>query len=161
MTDALRHPGLGGRLNLLLSEPDDPVASWATDMPRLLEPLGIRSLRACTGREAADYIRREPIHIAVVDLAIPLDDAGPVGASAEPGGMRVLQLLGRLETPPPTVVVRKRRSPREAARQLTDALHAGAFSVVDRPVNIETMLETMRRILRRFYADAWPTPPTG
>ncbi len=127
-------------------------------MPRLLEPLGIRSLRAQTGCEAAAYIKSQPIHIAVVDLSIPLDECAGTRVRVEPGGIRILQLLARLQTPPPTVVVRKRRTTRESIRQLGDALHAGAFAVVDRPVDLEIMLETMRRVLRRFYADAWPDP---
>ena len=35
-------------------------------------------------------------------------------------------------------------------------IQQGAFAVLDRPIEIESMLEVMRRILRRHYADVWP-----
>lgn len=156
MIDARPQPARPGRLNLLLSESDAHDVGWAEQMPRLLEPLGISALHARSVREAARYIELEPIHIAVVDIAIPLDEFGHPRLREEPAGTRVLHLLARLDSPPPTVLVRDRRAPRESARQLCDALLAGAFAVIDRPVNLEVMLETMRRAVRRFYADAWP-----
>ncbi len=157
--DARSQSGRLGRLNLLLSEPQEPAPTWAQQMPRLLEPLGISALLARNVREAARFIQVEPIHIAVVDMSIPLDEAGHPRLQTEPAGTRVLHLLARLDSPPPTVLVRDRRAPRESARQLCDALQAGAFAVIDRPVNLEILLETMRRAVRRFYADAWPDSP--
>jgi DNA-binding response OmpR family regulator len=131
-------------------------------LPRLLEPMGIRSVVASTGEEAADIIRTVSIHVAVVDLAVPLcrfdgQDARQPSAATAPGGPRILQLLRRLDQPPPTVVVRPPQpSVRESSRTLTDALREGAFAVLDRPIHLETMLEVMRRILRRHYAGQWP-----
>jgi CheY-like chemotaxis protein len=159
MIDVRSQPAGPSRLNLLLSETEEPGMTWARQMPRLLEPLGISALRARNVREAARHIEIGPIHLAVVDISMPLDEAGHPRQQAEPAGLRVLQLLTRLDSPPPTVLVRERRAPREAARQLCDALQAGAFAVIDRPVNLEVMLETMRRAVRRFYADAWPQTP--
>jgi CheY-like chemotaxis protein len=150
-------PGEAHRLNLLLS-----CARWRHDaaleqLPHLLGPLGIRSLSASSGEEAADLIRSFQVHIAVVDLSIPLqrDDNAP--AARQEAGPRVLQLLRRLDQPPPTGVVRPAQpASREAARSLTQALREGAFAVLDRPVRLESMLEVLRRILHRHYADCWP-----
>jgi hypothetical protein len=97
------------------------------------------------------------IHIAVVDLSIPLRRGE---GAAVPGGDRILQLLRRLDEPPPTVVVRPPQpAARESARGLGEALRGGAFAVLDRPVHLETMLEVMRRVLRRHYAGHWPDAP--
>ena len=116
--------------------------------------VGNYSIRVTTGEGAARVISDHPIHIAVVDLTIPLVPDGP----ARPGGSRILQLLRRLDQPPPTVVVRPRQPvARDSARGLAAALREGAFAVIDRPLHLETMLEVMRRILRRHYADGWPT----
>jgi DNA-binding response OmpR family regulator len=116
--------------------------------------MGISSYNADSGEEAADIIRRIAIHIAIVDLDIPLNRTCPTGSA---GGGRILQILRRLETPPPTVIVRPPQLvARESARGLSEALRQGAFAVLDRPVNLETMLETMRRVLRRHYAGFWP-----
>jgi len=45
---------------------------------------------------------------------------------------------------------------RESARSLSAALREGAFAVLDRPIDLEMILEVMRRILRKHYADVWP-----
>jgi hypothetical protein len=36
-------------------------------------------------------------------------------------------------------------------------LAEGAFAVLDRPFPVESLLETLRRILQRHYAGTWPT----
>ncbi len=145
-----------GRLNLLLTYAGWQEDSWADRLPRLLEPMGVRAWRAGSGDEASRLIRSVPVHIAVVDLALPLHCEATPGSAGEEGGRRILDLLARLEQPPPTVVVKRRLTRREDARQLASALSAGAFAVLDQPVHIETALEVMRRVLARHYADRWP-----
>ena len=150
------------RLNLLLTYGGWRERSFAEQLPRLLAPMGIQSLRAESGEEAEQVIRTYPVHIAVVDLTIPLrkleEPAAAVPTGMSPGGARMLQLLRRLENHPPTVVIRPPvPSPRESARSLVQSLREGAFAVLDRPVDLEHMLDVMRRILSRYYADLWPT----
>jgi CheY-like chemotaxis protein len=158
------------RLNLLLSHAPAARHEAATFhlLPPLLSPMGIRTIEVESGEDAAEAIRTQPIHIAVIDFAVPLARHQPAPPSAPavaagggpgaPGGARVLQLLRRLQQPPPTVIVRPpQHSFREHARSLSDALREGAFAVLDRPVNIEMMLEVMRRILHRHYAGHWPS----
>jgi CheY-like chemotaxis protein len=118
--------------------------------------MGIHSIRVESGDEAAEVITSRPIHIAVVDLEIPLHRRERDVAWGA-GGARMLQLLRRLEQPPPTVVVRSPQvALRDDVRGLLSALREGAFAVLDRPLELETLLEVMRRILRRYYADLWP-----
>lgn len=150
------------RLNLLLSYGGWRQENAIDQLPRLLTPMGISSIRVNSGEEASEIIQSTPIHIAVVDLAIPLHRKDDTGHRPEtPGGSRILQLLRRLSQPPPTVVVRPPQSAaRESQRTLSDALREGAFAVLDRPISLETMLEVMRRILKRYYADNWP-PTNG
>lgn len=136
-----------------------PVAwrdeSWADALPRLLEPMGVQTWRVRSGREASRLIQTVPMHMAMVDLSLPLDEGEP-GPGIPEGGPRLLELLGRLASPPPTVVVKHGRSEREDARTLSTVLGAGAFAVLERPVHLETALEVMRRILCRCYAGRWP-----
>ncbi len=142
------------RLNLLLT-----CGSWRQDspilqLPRLLGPFGIRSLTAQNGEEAVQMIETSDIHIAIVDLAIPLKDGS---SDKRPGGERVLQLLRRLNPQPPTIVIRPQQtSARENARSLARSLQEGAFTVVDRPAMIETLLDALHRALRKHYSDRWP-----
>jgi hypothetical protein len=156
-------PGAGGRLNLLLSYAGWQPESWADRLPRLLAPMGIRTHRAQNGREASTVIQRTCIHIAVVDLGLPLDEeraeAEAPDAPPPEGGSRLLELLARLAAPPPTVVVKRSRTLRDDGREIAAALRAGAFAVVDRPRDpgvVEIMLEVMRRCLLRFYRGQWP-----
>ena len=153
--------GFGSRLNLLLSSSGWRNQAWTEGLPRLLEPMGVRSWFAHSGREAADVIRKMPVHIAVVDLALPLD--APAGGDETPdegleeGGERLLELLARLDCPPPTLVVKRKRTLREDARSLHRALSAGVFAVLEPPVEIETILKAMHRVLDRHYCGRWPT----
>ena len=142
------------RLNLLLT-----CGSWRQDspilqLPRLLDPFGIRSLTAKNGEEAVQMIENSDIHIAIVDLAIPLQKDS---VDRRPGGERVLQLLRRLDPHPPTIVIRpKQTSTRENTRSLARSLQEGAFTVVDRPAMLETLLDALQRALRKHYAGRWP-----
>ncbi|MFM9995182.1 MAG: hypothetical protein ACKVU4_05210 [Phycisphaerales bacterium] len=160
------------RLNLLLSYAGWQVESWADRLPTLLEPMGIRSHRATNGRQATEVIRAYPIHIAVVDLGLPLerptptlarrdpgDEAADESAPWEEGGTRLLEVLSRLTAPPPTVIVKRATTRRDESREIAAALRAGAFAVIDRPRepgDLELLLEVLRRALRRFYHDRWP-----
>ena len=162
------------RLNLLLSYAGWQPDSWADRLPVLLEPLGIRTLRVCSARHASDIIRFTPVHIAVVDLGLPLEDSGTGGAGAPPAGQpgrlppiappeeagpRLLDLLSRLSAPPPTLVIKRSRTHRDDSREIAAALRAGAFAVLDRPESsrdVETLLDSLRRCLIRYYQGRWP-----
>ena len=147
------------RLNLLLSFSGWQRESWADRLPTLLKHMGITALRADTGKHATEVIQTHPIHIAVVDLGLPLDLRDETG-SAEEGGLRLLDVLRRLQPAPPTVVVKRGRSHRDDTRELNAALHTGAFAVIDRPATtrgLETMLDVLARALSRYYKGRWPT----
>jgi len=144
-------PATSKRLQLMLSYGGWEQENFADQLPRLLEPMGIDCLKVDSADEATTVLKTAPIHIAVIDLRIPLDRQG-----VEPAGPRVLQLLRRIETPPPTVVVRPRQATlRGSTRGLSTALREGAYTVMDGPVQIEPMLDVLRRIIRRHYADHW------
>ena len=147
----------GNRLNLLLSWGGWQNESWVDRLPALLEPMGVHYLRVRTAREAERAIRTNPVHIAVVDLGLPLDSTPTTPAPSEEAGPRVLELLRRLESPPPTVVVQRPRSARDASRHMSHALRCDAFAVVDRAAaDVELMLKVLQRCLQRFYHGRWP-----
>lgn len=148
----------GGRLNLLLSCAGWQTAPWIDTLPLLLEPMGVVSHRASTGREASRLIEQTRIHIAVVDLGLPLDCGADEKDAAE-GGPRLIELLSRLAVPPPTVIVKRSRSHRDDCREISAALRHGAFAVVDRPKAVEdlnVLLDVLRRCLVRHYDGQWP-----
>lgn len=156
----------GGRLNLLLSYAGWQAESWADALPRMLEPMGVRSHRAQDGRQATKVIQSTPIHIAVVDLGLPLEATGDPVADASASapdldecGPKLLEMLARGERPPPTIAVKRARSARDDAREMGIALRLGVFAVVDRPrhaSDVDVLLEVLRRALGRYYQGRWP-----
>lgn len=126
--------------------------------------MGVASIRARTARQAEQSIRTQQIHIAVVDLGLPLDASSACSSHrhSEEGGARILDMLRRLETPPPTVVVKSTRFTRDAHRDLAAALRSDAFAVVDRTsADVELMLKVLQRCMERFYQGRWPGMHAG
>lgn len=151
--DAQTQPG--GRLNVLLMEAEGP---WADQLPRLLEPQGVRTIRATSVDEAVEVIEHVSIHAALVDLATPM---GEQRSPLETGGLKLLRVIRRLRPTPPAVVVRGRIFDRRTDdRVLSEALKLEAFSVLDQPVELEQVLETLRRLLQRHYGGLWPKAGT-
>ena len=147
------------RLNLLLTYGGWREHAFADQLPVLLDRFGIHCLRAQSGDEVSDVVRRAEVHIAVIDLSIPMHPRRPEAQPARTvqAGPRVLQLLRRLENPPPTIIVRPRQvDPAESNRILAEALREGAFTVLDDPVPLESMLQALERCVRRYYRDHWP-----
>jgi DNA-binding NarL/FixJ family response regulator len=119
--------------------------------------MGVVSHRAGTGREASSVLSTTPIHIAVVDLGLPLDLHAR--QETEEAGTRLLELLARRADPTPTVVVKRSRGHRDDIREINAALRLGAFAVLDRPRradDLNLLLEVLRRCLARHYQGMWP-----
>ena len=151
-----RQPAAGGAcgLNMLLSYAGWRESNFAQQLPPLLNPLGIDCFHAGSGAEATRVISEKKIHIAVVDLGMPMDEAS---SNRQPAGPRVLQVLRRLDEPPPTIVVRPHEPARRTnGRILSEALREGAFTVLERPVGVESMLEVLQKVVRRHYLNHWP-----
>jgi CheY-like chemotaxis protein len=142
------------RLNVLLTDVEEP---WSQQLPRLLEPQGVRAIRVHSVDQALRVLEQEQIHAVLVDMALPLEaGSSTVGA---PGGLKLLRVLRRLTPSPPAVVVRGRLfDTRLDDRLLSEALKLDAFSVLDEPVQLEQLLQVMRRLLERFYGGFWPSP---
>ncbi len=134
-------PQPGHRLNVLLTEADQ---RWADQLPRLLEPQGVRAICVDDMEQALAAIDRERIHAAVVNLDLPMTPTKGQSAGHETGGLKLLRVIRRLEPAPPTVVVRPRRfDARADNRMLSEALRLQAFSVLDLPVELEQLLEVL------------------
>lgn len=146
-----------GRLNLLLSDASYRADSWVSRLPTLLAPMGINAHHAGSGKQASDIIQSLTIHVALVDLGLPLECCDP--SQAKEGGYRLLDVLARLTHRPPTVAITSARTERDEIRQVSAALKHGAFAVINRPRNtrdVETLLEVLRRCVTRHYKGQWP-----
>lgn len=159
--DPAGRPDAGARFCVLLTEDrEHAIEHWTRQLPRLLEPQGVQARVARTGREAIDLADRHTFHAAVVDLLTPADEhrsSGPSGGHNVPGGLWLLELLRRHPARPPVVLVSNPNySRRQTQRYLNEALRLGAFSVINRPVELEALLESIRRLIDRRYKGAWP-----
>ena len=165
-----RHHQPDARFNVLLTEDRDHAPGhWTRQLPRLLKPQGVQAYVARSGRQAIEIAHEYDIHAALIDLATPQQD--PRDAEAKIGdapsssyvmkdaqGLWVLEVLRRLPKHPPIIVVNSRAIARnQAQRCLNQALRLGAFSVVNRPSDIEDMLNVIRRLIDRQYEGAWPS----
>lgn len=150
-----------GRFNVLLTEDrPQPVEHWTRQLPRLLEPQGVASFVAQSGREAMDLVQRVRIHAAIIDMATPLGDPSLDARRAtadEPAGVWLMELFRRLPQRLPVVIVHSPAySERHLSRLLQQALRLGAFSVLNEPVDLEQLLRVFQRLLEREYRGIWP-----
>ena len=148
--------GEARRLNVLVT---DRGERWSSQLPCLLEPQGVQAYRVRNSGEAVELIEATPIHVAVVDMYLDTEaDAAPTPQRL-PGGLKLLQVIQRIEARPPAVLVVRSRhfDPRVDNFVLAEALKLNAFTVLDQPVELEQMLAVLRRALERYFGGAWPT----
>lgn len=153
------------RLNVLLTRDRSCSGEhWTEQLPRLLEPQGVWSRIVSTGQEAIEAAEQVDFHAAVIDMATPVTSSGAPGRAAldTSGGIWILELFRRMPNAPAAVVVQNRtHSQRQLAQILHTTLRLGAFSVVNKPVTIEQLLDVFRRVLERHYQGVWPAPGRG
>jgi CheY-like chemotaxis protein len=137
----------GHRLTVLLANEQE---GWHQTVRQLLEPQGVETVGARSGREALNLIESRPIHVAVLDAQMP-----------QLGGLQVVKLMREMQTRrggaetfavPPAILL---------ANQLTthllhEALGMHVFSVLSKPVDFNVLLDTLARVLRRHYENRWP-----
>jgi DNA-binding NtrC family response regulator len=126
------------RLTVLLA---DEQEGWHQTVRQLLEPQGVETVTARSGREALNLIESRPIHVAVLDQQMP-----------QLGGMQVIKLMRELHGAPPAILLASQLS----TNLLHDALSMHVFSVLSKPVDFNVLLDTLARVLRRHYEGRWP-----
>lgn len=133
-------PGIGQhRFTVLLANDQE---GWHHTIRGLLEPQGVQTIFARSGREALEVIERQPIHVAVLDHQMP-----------QLGGLQVLKLIRDLhkQTPPAILLAHDLTS-----YLLREALGMHVFSVLSKPVDPNLLLDSLARVLRRYYESRWP-----
>ncbi len=79
------------RFTVLLANEQE---GWHQTVRQLLEPQGVQTVSARSGREALSLIESRPIHVAVLDAQMP-----------QLGGLQVVRRLRDLPNPPPAILV--------------------------------------------------------
>jgi DNA-binding NtrC family response regulator len=126
------------RLKVLFA---DPEAAWHQTTSAMLEPFGIEPLGVRTGREALSRIESGEIHVAVLDQNMP-----------QLSGLQVVKLINKLDAAPPAILLAHDLS----TQLMHEALLARVFSVLRKPVDVNLLLDTLARLMKRHYADRWP-----
>lgn len=123
--------------------------SWHDHVRRLLEPQGVQTISARSGREALNVIERQPVHVAVLDTQMP-----------QLGGLQVVRMMrelhkaepGRSVKAPPAILVANDLT----SHLLREALMMHVFSVLSKPVDLNVLLDALARVMRRHYESRWP-----
>jgi len=131
------------RLTVLLANEQE---GWHQTVRRLLEPQGVETVSARSGREALNLIESRPIHVAVLDQQMP-----------QLGGMQVIKLMREMHDAPPAILLASQLS----TNLLHDALSMHVFSVLSKPVDFNVLLDALARVLRRHYEGRWPQEHQG
>jgi CheY-like chemotaxis protein len=127
------------RFKVLLANEQE---GWHQTVRRLLEPQGVQTLSARSGREALELIETTPVHVAVLDAQMP-----------QLGGMQVIRIMreARADAPPAILLSNDLNS-----HLLREALAMHVFSVLSKPVDFNVLLDALARVLRRYHASRWP-----
>jgi DNA-binding NtrC family response regulator len=126
------------RLNVLLANEQE---DWHQTVRRLLEPQGVNTISARSGREALHLIESSPIHVAVLDTQMP-----------QLGGLQVIRLMREMQKAPPAILLTSQLT----NHLLHEALGMHVFSVLSKPVDFNVLLDSLARVMRRYYESRWP-----
>ena len=131
------------RLTVLLANEQE---GWHQTVRGLLEPQGVRTVSAKSGREALELmerglLERNEIHVAVLDQSMP-----------QLGGLQVVKLMRALANAPSTILL----ADHPTAGLLHEAMNQQVFSVLSKPVDFNVLLDTLARVVKRRYEGRWP-----
>ena len=126
------------RLSVLLAHDSD---GWQETVRRLLEPQGVQTVAARSGREALELIEKTPVHVAVLDTQMP-----------QLGGLQVIRIMRELRKSPPAILLATDLT----THLLREALGMHVFSVLSKPVDFNLLLDALARVLRRYHQGQWP-----
>jgi CheY-like chemotaxis protein len=114
---------------------------WHQNVRRLLEPQGVTTVSARSGREALEVMESGRIHVAVLDAQMP-----------QINGMQVVRMMRELKKAPPAILVANDLT----SHLLREALMMHVFSVLSKPVDLNVLLDSLARVMKRHYESRWP-----
>ena len=129
---------LPNRLTVLLANEQE---GWHQTVRGLLEPQGVQTVAARSGREALELIESTPVHVAVLDAQMP-----------QLGGLQVVRMMREMRKAPPAILL----APGLTTHLLREALGMHVFSVLSKPVDFNLLLDALARVLRRYHQGQWP-----
>jgi CheY-like chemotaxis protein len=134
---------INNRFTVLLANEQE---GWHRTVRGLLEPQGVQTVVARSGREALQLIESRPIHVAVLDQAMP-----------QLGGLQVVKLMRAMTNAPPAILLANSLT----TNLLHEALAMHIFSVLSKPVDFNALLDALARVMKRHYEGKWPCEGSG
>ncbi len=124
-------------------------------LSNVLEGAGFQILEAEDGAAAVSIVRRERPDLVLLDISFPPDVAHGGGLAWD--GFQIMSWLSRMEEAKgvPIIII----SGSEAAKFKDRALKAGAVAYLQKPVEPEDVLATIRRVLGESAPE--PEPDLG
>ena len=144
---------------------------WHDTVTRLLEPQGVHTLTARSGRDVLDILESTPIHAVILDTQMP-----------QIGGLQVIKLLREMhknklaarsssnndpsapsrtdpvaDVIPPSILLTQHLT----THLLREALGMRVFSVLSKPVDFNLLLDALARLLKRYHENRWPSSGPG
>lgn len=126
------------RFTVLLPQEQE---GWHETLARLLEPQGVQTVLARSGRDVLGLLESSPIHAIVLDTQMP-----------QLGGLQVLRLLRERPKSPPAILL----SNHLTTHLLHEALTMHVFSVLSKPVDFNLLLDSLARLIKRYHENRWP-----
>ena len=126
------------RFTVLLANEQE---GWHQTVRGLLEPQGVQTVSAHSGRQALELLEKSNVHVAVLDAQMP-----------QLGGMQVIRMLREQHMPTPAILLTDRLT----HHLLQEALGMQVFSVLSKPVDFNVLLDSLARVLKRYHENRWP-----
>jgi CheY-like chemotaxis protein len=118
----------------LLVTDDDPSARET--LRDIFEPAGYRTHLASSGEEAIDIVKRQEIHLALLDIHLP-----------RLTGLETMEIVRQIKGLLPTILMSADRD----ESLLRQALAAHAYCVLSKPLSRNGVLYVVNRALAKFY----------
>jgi CheY-like chemotaxis protein len=118
----------------LLITDDDPSARET--LREIFEPVGYRTYLAGSGEEAIDIVRRQDVHLALMDMNMPTLT-----------GLETVEIVRQMKGLLPTILI----SAEADDALLRKALSAHVFCVLAKPVSRHAVIYVVSRAIEKFY----------
>lgn len=122
-----------GTYSLLITDDDAAARETLRD---IFEPAGYKTLLAESGEQAIDIVRRQDVHLALMDMHLP-----------RLTGLETMEIVRQIRGVLPTILISADRN----EKLLRQALSAQVFCVLAKPISKNVVIHVVMRALEKFY----------
>lgn len=111
--------------------------AWPQAVEQIFQPRGVNALVADSGGDMLQLVDQKRIHLAILDMGLD-----------EFSGLQTLRLLRQHHKLLPCILLAKQIN----SKLLAAALDLRAFSVINKPVDLNLLAGQIDRLFHKFYA---------